>query len=246
MTPEDHALDRVGLLHIIGIKHAVEPARHGDAFSLHQLLVGKAAEHVVIVHVPDPRPVLPGTGGDAVIAWQSVRQHTEVGSALNVVVAAEDIGATAGRAHIAERQLQDAVGPGIVITVGVLGAAHAPDHSAGPVHGERTGDPLQLRARSAGHTLDLLRRPARNLVAHHVHAVDALADKILVFPAVLEDVPENAPDQRHVSARAETHILVGMGCRTREARITDDDLGAVLLLGLKNVQQCYRMRLGRV
>ena len=34
------------------------------------------------------------------------------------------------RAHVTQGQLQDAVGAGVVVAVGVLGAAHAPDHGA--------------------------------------------------------------------------------------------------------------------
>ena len=62
---------------------------------------------------------------------------------------------------------------------------------------------MQLRAGHAGHPLDLLGRPLRDLGADLVHAPDPLADVFLVLPAVLEDVPEDAPDDRHVGARAE-------------------------------------------
>jgi hypothetical protein len=111
-------------------------------------------------------------------------------------------------AHVAERQLQDAVGAGVVVAVGVLRAAHAPDHGARTVVGQRARNALELRAGNAGDALGLFRRPLGDLGADLVHAPDALADELLVFPAVLEDVPENAPDERDVRARTEADILV--------------------------------------
>ena len=70
-------------------------------------------------------------------------------------------------------------------------------------------------------------------------------DVLLVFPAVLEDVPEHAPDQRHVGARADPDVLVGVGRRAREARVDDDQLAAVLLAA-QHVLHRDRMGLGGV
>src|SRR3546814_6180564 len=77
------------------------------------------------------------------------------------------------------------------------------------VVGQRSRDALHLRSRHAGHPLGLLGVPLGDLGLDLVHAVDALADVLLVLPAVLEDMPEDAPDHRHVGARAEPHVLVG-------------------------------------
>ena len=80
-------------------------------------------------------------------------------------------------------------------------------------------------------------RPLGNLFLDLVHAPDAGADELLVLPPVLEDVPEDAPDQRHVRARAEPDVLVGMGRGAREARVADDQRRVVLFLGLQHVQE---------
>src|SRR3546814_19868407 len=59
-------------------------------------------------------------------------------------------------------------------------------------------------------------------------------------------MPEDAPDHRHVGARAEPHVLVGMGGRAREARVADDERRVVLFLGLQYMLQPDRMRFRRV
>ena len=76
---------------------------------------------------------------------------------------------------------------------------------------------------------DDFRGPLGDFRADVLHAEDALGDELLVLPAVLEDVPEHAPDQRHVGAGADAHVLVGVRRRAREARVDDDELAAVLL-----------------
>ena len=190
--------------------------------------------------------MLPGAGGQAVIAGQAVRQHAHVGGALHVVVAAEDVGAAAGNADIAERELQHAVGAGVAVAVGVLGAAHAPDEGAGPVLVQHLGDALELRAGHAGDLLGLFRRPLHDLLLDLVEAPDALLDVFLVDPAVLEDVVEDAPHQRDVGAGTEAHELVGMRRGAGEARIADDQLRLVQFLGTQDVLHGDRMRLGRI
>jgi hypothetical protein len=79
-----------------------------------------------------------------------------------------------------------------------------------------------------------------------VHAVDALGDELLVLPAVLEDVPQDAPDHRDVGAGAEADVVGGMGRGAGEARVDDDDVGALLFLAGQDVLQRHRVRLGRV
>ncbi len=129
------------------------PAAHRDARLGHDGLVLEAAHQIVVADVPDAGPVLPGSFREAVVAGQGVHQNAEVGGALHVVVAAEDVGAAAGHADVAQRELQDAVGAGVVVAVGVLGAAHAPDDGARLVGCHRAGDAAQLGAGHAGDAL---------------------------------------------------------------------------------------------
>ena len=125
----------------------------------------------------------------------------------------------------------------------------APMHQisvAGFSLGEDLGDALELRVRNAGDALDLLGRPLLDLLADVVHAVDALADELLVLPAVLEDVPEHPPDHRDVGAGADAHILGGMRGGAGEARLDDDEVRPVELLALDQVLQRHRMRFRRI
>jgi hypothetical protein len=94
--------------------------------------------------------------------------------------------------------------------------------------------------------LDLLGRPVLHFLADEIHPPHALADVFLVLPAVLEDVPQQAPNQGDVRAGAEADILSGMRGGSREARVADDERRVVLLLGLEQVLQRYGMRLGGV
>jgi hypothetical protein len=123
------------------------------------LMVPKRDLHPVKVFLPDAGPVCPRTGSQAVVARQGVHQNAKVGCALDVVVAAEDVGAATGNAHVAQGELQHAVGAGVVVAVGVLGATHAPDHGAGLVLGHGAGNALELRARNAGDFFNLFRVP---------------------------------------------------------------------------------------
>jgi hypothetical protein len=68
-----------------------------------------------------------------------------------------------------------------------------------------------------------------HVLTHLVHAVDTVFDVLLVLPAVLEHVVQHAEQERNVGARADAHVLVGLGRRAREARISDDHLAARLL-----------------
>ena len=92
----------------------------------------------------------------------------------------------------------------------------------------------------------LFRIPLAHFLADFVHAVNALVDEFLIFPAVFEDVIEDAPDHRDVGARTQLDMLVGMGRRPREAGIDDDEGSVVLLLRLEDMQHRDRMRFRRV
>ena len=173
-------------------------------------------------------------------------QDAQVRRPLHIVVAAEDVGSAALATHVPERQLQDAVGPGVVVALGVLGAAHAPDDGARTVVGEGPRDAAELRARHARDALDLVRIPLGDLGPDPVHPPDALPDELLVLPAILEDVPEEAPDEPDIRSGPEADILVGMGRGPREARVANDQRRIVLLLRLQEMEERDRMRFRRV
>ena len=148
-----------------GRMRGVEPARQRDAGRLHDLLVVEAAEQEVVVDLPDARPMLPGAFGEAVVERQRHDIEADVGGALHVVVAAEDVGAGAGLADIAGQQQRDAARPHVGGADRVLGLAHAPDQRRRLLRREHLGDALELLARHAGDALDFLRRPLLDFLA---------------------------------------------------------------------------------
>ena len=188
----------------------------------------------------------PRAFGQAVVERQRHDIEAEIGRALHVGVAAEDVGAGAEAADVAGGQQRDAERAHVGGADRVLGRAHAPDQRRGLLGREHLGDALELRARHAGDALDFFRRPLLDFLADVVHAVDALLDEFLVLPAVLEDVPQHSVDHRNVGAGADAHIFGRMRGGARQARIDDDHVGAVELLAFQHVLQRHRMRLGGI
>src|SRR3546814_10462443 len=181
MPPEDHGAEVVGLFDVLlGLQHQVEPAGHRHAGCFHQLLAAEAALQVLVVDVPHACPVLPGAGGQSVVGRQGVVQRADVGGALHVVVAAEDVGTAARHADHAHREPENAVGPGVAAAGVVLGGAHAPADGERAVVGQRPCDALHLGTRHAGHPLGLLGVPLGDLRPNLVHTVNTLADVLLV------------------------------------------------------------------
>ena len=259
VTHDDHALDDVALIDVIRLgQRRVEPTGPGDARQLHVLLLRarrtsglrrhfiEARLQIVVADVPDAAPVPPGAFDQAVVERQRSDIEADIGRALHVAVAAEDVGAAAEGADVAGGEQQVAVGAHVGRADRVLGAAHAPDERRGLLLCKSLGDLLQLFAGNAGDALDLIGRPLRHLGLDLVHAVDALGDVLLVLPAVGEDVVQHAPDHGDVGAAAEAHILGRVRGRAREARIEHEHVGAVELLAAQDVLQRHRMRFGRV
>ena len=149
-------------------------------------------------------------------------------------------------ADVAGCEQQVAIGADVGGADGVLGAAHAPDEGRGPLLGEGLGDLLQLLAGNAGDALDFFRRPLGDFGADLVHAVDALRDELLVFPAIVEDVVQHAPDHGDVGAAAESDIFGGVRGGAGEARVEHEHVGAVDLLAGQDVLQRHRMRFGGI
>ena len=209
MAPVEHGADVGALLDEIGVlQHTIHPAGDRDAVVVHRQLavVGLVVEtglDPLVIHIPHPGPVLPGALFQPVVAGQGVGGDAKVGGALHVVVTTEDVGARPALAHVAEGQFEDAVSAGVVVACGVLGTAHAPDHATGAVVGQQLGGIVHLLFVKTGHPLHFRRGPARHLFLHLVHAIDTGADELFIFPAVLEDVPEHAPDKGDVGARAQ-------------------------------------------
>ncbi len=98
----------------------------------------------------------------------------------------------------------------------------------------------------AGYPFHFGRGPARHLFLHLVHTVDAGANELLVFPAVLEDVPEHAPDKGDVGARTQGEVHVRLGGGAGAARVDHQDLAAVALFGQQDVLHGDRVGLRRV
>ncbi len=168
-----------------------------------------------------------------------------VGRPLDVVVAAEDVGAAARYADIPERELQDAEEPRVLGAHVVLGDPHAPDDRAGPVFRHRLGDQVHLVLGDARDVFHHLGGPFRGLLADVIHVVDPGRDEVLVLPAVVEDVPEKPVQEGDIRPGPQPGVDVGVGGRAGEARVHDDHLRAHLL-GTEDVLHGDRMGLGRV
>ena len=103
--------------------------------------------------------------------------------------------------------------------------------------GENFGDMLDLRFGQTSDTLDLVRRPFRGFLADILDAIHALLDKFLVFPAILENVPEHPVDSRDVNSGPHSHIFGRVRRGSGHSRVDDDEIRAVELLALQNVLQ---------
>src|SRR5262249_4927309 len=172
--------------------------------------------------------------------------EADVGSALHVIVAAEDIRARSGGADISCEQQQHAAGADIGGADSVLGLAHAPDQGGWFLGGEHFGDALELRARNAGDFFYLLRGPFFHFLAGVFKTVDALADELLVLPAILDDVVHDPVEHRNIGARPQTDIFSRVRSSACHPRIDDDDVRLFHLSTLDQVLQRYWMGFGRV
>ena len=259
VAEDDHCLQRVALVNVIGIiARRIEPAGRRDARELHVFLAAprrttgfgrhfvKAGLQVVIIDLPDTRPMSPRAFHQPVIERQRRDIEAHVGGALHVAMATENIGTAAKDADIAGREQQVAIGAHIGGAHRMLGAAHAPDEGRRTFLRKGLGDLAQLGTRHAGDALGFFRRPFGDFGAHEIHADNAALDEGLVFPAVLEDVPHHAPDHGNVRARADADKFRGVGRRAREARIEHDHIGAVDLLAGQHMLQRHGMGFGRI
>ena len=194
MAPIDERAEVRSLVDLVVLlQYAVDPPRHRHAGFLHHPF-GVLLLDPFVVDAPHGGVVLPRSCGEAVIARKRIGIRSDVGCALDVVVAAENVGATAGHPDVAERQLQDARCAHHRVADRVLRLPHAPDDRRGPVFGHQRRDLQDACFRHTADLLDLVGRPLRHhFFADLVHAVDAVVDVLLVLPAVLEDVVEHAP-----------------------------------------------------
>ena len=244
---DEHGLQIIGLRDLIfRQQRGVKPARARNARTFHQRLAGEAGAHPVEVDFPDPAPMPPRFLGQAVIERQRRHIEAEIGGALHIGMAAENIGAAAGMPDIAGREQQNAARADICRAGGELRLAHRPDQRGGLLVSEKFGDVLDLGFGQAGDALDLVRRPFRDFLADILDAVDALVNEFLVLPAILEDVPEHPVDRGDVDAGPYPDIFGRVRRRSRHARVDDDQVGAVEFLAFENVLQRNRMRFGGI
>ena len=101
----------------------------------------------------------------------------------------------------------------------------------------------------AGHSadpLDLLGRPFLDFLADVLEAVNALLDEFLVLPAIVKDVPHHAVEHRNIGAGTQPDIFGGVGRRSRQPRIDDDEIRFVQLSAFQQMLHRNRMCLGRI
>ena len=244
MAPEEHP-PQVGLLvdQLVFLEHTINPARHRHARLAHHGRACKLFFDPLEINTPGLGEVLPRALNNAVVTGQRVRVRADIGGALHVVVAAEDVGAATRLAHIAQRELQDAGGAHHGVAGGVLGLAHAPDDGARPALVEHGGNLDHLRFAHATGFFNLVWCPfGEHIFADLVHAIDPVVDVFFVFPAVFEDMVQQTEQEGNVGARADAHKLIGPGRCAGETRVYHDHFGAGFL-GMQHVQQADRVRL---
>src|SRR3954471_9165609 len=128
MPHHEHGLHGVRLSNLVLRQQGrIEPARARNAGRFHERLVDETGKHPVVVDLPNPAPMPPRLLGKTVIEGQSCYIETEIGRALYVVVAAEDVGATTAVTDIAGGEQQDAAGADVSCPGRVLSLAHRPD-----------------------------------------------------------------------------------------------------------------------
>src|SRR5262245_3797621 len=190
--------------------------------------------------------MLPRALGEAVIERKGYDIEPEIRRALNIGVATEDIGPAPWPADIAGGKEENAARAYVGGTNRVLRLPHGPNEAGRSLLCEHLGHALELLAWHARHALNFFGRPLLDFLANIVHAIDALFDELLIFPTTLEDVPEHAPKNGDVGARAQAHVLRRMGRGARQTRIGDNEVRPVELLALEQMLQRDRMRLGRI
>ncbi len=238
MALHEHRAHNVFLRNLILRQdRGIEPARERDSRRFHDLLVVETAEQIVVVNLPDARPVLPGPFGQAVVERQRHDIETDVRGALHVVMATENIGTGAGSSDVTREQQQYAACSHVGGADGVLGLTHAPDQRRRLLRREHLGDPFELCARNTRHPLDLFRIPFLHFLARIFKAVDALPDELLVFPAILDDVPHDPVQHGDVCAGAQAHIFRRVRGRARQSRINHHDVRLVDLGALDQMLQ---------
>src|SRR5258707_821426 len=161
----------------------------------------------------------PGAFVEAVIEGQGAAIEPDVRCSLHIVVAAEDIGAVAKPTDIAGDEQGDAARPDVCRPDGMLRLAHAPNQRRRLVLRELLRDPLELLAGNPAHPFDLFGRPFRHFPPDLVDAIDALADELLVLPAIVEDVPQHSPKYRDVRAGADADVIRRVRGGARHPRI---------------------------
>ncbi len=252
---DEHRLNVVLLAYVLPVEErGVEPPGRWNAGRVHRgrdLAVRRgglveAIDEPLIVDLPDARPVAPGAFDQAVVERQRHDIEAEIGGALHIGVAAEDVGALTGAANIAGGQQQDAARAHVGRADRVLSLTHRPNQTRRLFSRKHLGDALELCARHAADALDFRRIPLLDRLADVVHPVDALFDELLVFPAVLEDVPEHSVDDRNVGTGTQPHIFRSMRGGAGEPRIGDDEVRAIELLAFEQMLERHWMRLGRI
>src|SRR6516165_7479243 len=109
-------------------------------------------------------------------------------------MAAEDVGPLAGPTDVAGGQQENAARAHVGSADRVLRLAHSPNEARRLLLCEHLRHALELLAGHARDALNFFRGPLLDFLTNVVHAVDALFDELLILPAILEDMPEHAPE----------------------------------------------------
>ena len=141
-----------------------------------------------------------------------MREHAHIRCPLNIIMPTENVGTAARDTHITQRQLKDAVGSCVIIAVGVLGAAHAPNKRAGLVINHNFCNSFGLVFFHPSDICHHIRCPFGNLSPNLIKTPNTLADKLLIFPAIFKNVPQQTPYEGDIRSRAQPDKFCCVGC----------------------------------
>jgi len=165
---------------------------------------------------------------NALVARIQVRPHAHVAAALNVVLAADG-----GKAGVVAADLVGDAGDGSDLVDGLdalalLRDAHAPADNGvlgSGVHAHCLAERLRVDARDV---LDGFRRVLLDNLPPLVVTGGVGLDERAVFQALVDDDVGERVHERKVAAVLDRHVDVGDARGLDEARVGDDDLGALL------------------
>ena len=168
---------------------------------------------------------------DVLVAGKEVGHGAEVAGALNVVVAAEGIGAGAFAHVVAGEEKEIGDGGGGVGPAAVLGDAHGPEDAGAVGLGDFVGDGFDVGGGDAGDALGVLEGEGCERFFIGVEVVDPLVDELQLGEVVVEEVFGDGVNPDRIGGGVGADEEVGALGHLVLAKVGDDEALAVKFVG---------------